>query len=125
MIAQVVIWLVVAAGLAGVGVYGLLVARHLLRKVLALNLLGAAVFLIMVVLGSRGRDAPDPVTQAMVLTGIVVAVSATAFGLALLVALYRASGEATLDPEPEAGDATASDGIDDTEAGGAAGDGRR
>lgn len=125
MIAQVVIWLVVAAGLAGVGVYGLLVARHLLRKVLALNLLGAAVFLIMVVLGSRGRDAPDPVTQAMVLTGIVVAVSATAFGLALLVALYRASGEATLDPEPEAGDATASDGIDGKEAGGAAGDGRR
>lgn len=104
MSAQVLVWLVVAAGLVGLGVYGVLVAGHLLRKLLALNLLGAAVFLVMVVLGSHVHGTPDPVTQAMVLTGIVVAVSASAFGLALLLALYRASGEAVLDAEDDPGD---------------------
>ena len=104
MLTEPVLWLAVAAGLVGLGVYGVLVAGHLLRKLLALNLLGAAVFLMLIVLGGRGRDAPDPVTQAMVLTGIVVAVSATAFGLALLLALYRRSGEASLDDAGIVGD---------------------
>jgi multicomponent Na+:H+ antiporter subunit C len=101
MSAQVLVWLAVAAGLVGLGVYGVLVAGHLLRKLLALNLLGAAVFLAMVVLGRHVHGEPDPVTQAMVLTGIVVAVSATAFGLALLLALYRSAGEAVLDPDDD------------------------
>ncbi|MBX3725571.1 MAG: NADH-quinone oxidoreductase subunit K [Xanthomonadales bacterium] len=104
MDAHDLVWLGVAAGLVGLGVYGVLVAGHLLRKLLALNLLGAAVFLLMVVLGRRGDAAPDPVSQAMVLTGIVVAVSATAFGLALMLALYRRSGEAALDDESGASD---------------------
>ncbi len=104
MLTQPLLWLVVASGLVGLGVYGVLVAGHLLRKLLALNLLGAAVFLLLVVLGSRERAQPDPVTQAMVLTGIVIAVSATAFGLALLLALYRRSGEASLDDANIIGD---------------------
>ncbi|MDZ3823072.1 MAG: NADH-quinone oxidoreductase subunit K [Pseudoxanthomonas sp.] len=104
MAAQDLVWLGVAAGLVGLGVYGVLVAGHLLRKLLALNLLGTAVFLLMVVLGRRGAATPDPVSQAMVLTGIVVAVSATAFGLALMLALYRRSGEAALDDEAGAPD---------------------
>lgn len=109
MTASGLVWLGVAAGLVGLGVYGVLVAGHLLRKLIALNLLGAAVFLLMVVLGGRADGAPDPVSQAMVLTGIVVAVSASAFGLALMLALYRRSGEATLDDESGARDG---DGLD-------------
>lgn len=109
MAADDAIWLGVAAGLVGLGVYGVLVAGHLLRKLLALNLLGTAVFLMMVVLGRRAGAAPDPVSQAMVLTGIVVAVSATAFGLALMLALYRRSGAAALDDETGAPDDDARD----------------
>jgi multicomponent Na+:H+ antiporter subunit C len=56
----------------------------LLRKLIALNVTGAGVFHVLVAVAYRGFDAvPDPVPQALVLTGIVVAVSATALALAL------------------------------------------
>jgi multicomponent Na+:H+ antiporter subunit C len=90
-----------AAALFGLGVYGVLVAGHLLRKILALNVLGLAVFLLLVALGRRGAAVLDPVPQALVLTGIVVAVSATAFAVSLLLALYRRSGSADLDAAEE------------------------
>lgn len=90
------IYLLAAAGIIGVAVYGLLAADHLLRKLLALNLLGSGVFLLMVTLPSRGGT-PDPVSHALVLTGLVVAVSITAFALALLDRLYRETGEIRLE----------------------------
>lgn len=70
--------------LFSLGFHALLVQRHLLRKVLALNVLGSATFLLLVGMARRGEDAPDPVPHAMVLTGIVVAVSATALALSLI-----------------------------------------
>lgn len=91
-------YLAAAAALAGIGLYGVLVAGHLLRKLLALNVTGMAVFLLLITLGGRATGTPDGLSQAMVLTGIVVAVSATGFALALLLALHRATGETTLDP---------------------------
>lgn len=99
------LYVLVAAALFGMGVHGLMVAGHLLRKVLSLNLLGVAVFLMLVALGGRGGGPTDAVPQALVLTGIVVAVSATAFALALLVALYRCSGEVSLDADETDADA--------------------
>lgn len=101
-----------AAGIVGIGVYGLMAADHLLRKLVALNLLGSGVFLLLVVLPSRG-GMPDPVSHALVLTGLVVAVSVTAFALALLDRLYRETGEVRIDA---AGD-------DDVAARGPGGDG--
>lgn len=98
------VYLIAAAALSGLGVYGVLTAGHLLRKLLALNLLGSAVFLLLVSQGRRAIELLDPVPQAMVLTGIVVTVSATAFALALLLALYRRSGHADLDRGDEDGD---------------------
>jgi len=92
------IYLGAAAGLAGIGLYGVLIAGHLLRKLLALNVTGMAVFLLLITLGGRATGTPDAVSQAMVLTGIVVAVSATGFALALLLALHRATGETSLEP---------------------------
>ncbi len=56
----------------------------LLRKLIALNVMGAGVFHVLVAVAFRGTDvAPDPVPHALVLTGIVVAVSATALALTL------------------------------------------
>jgi multicomponent Na+:H+ antiporter subunit C len=70
--------------LFAMGLLGLVLARHPVRKILALNVMGTGIFLFLVAGAARyGLKAPDPVPHAMVLTGIVVAVSATALGLAL------------------------------------------
>lgn len=81
------------------GLYGLAVQAHLLRKLLAVNILGSGVFLVLVSLGGQAGAAPDPVPHAMVITGIVVAVSATALGLVLMLKVATASGRPTLDDD--------------------------
>jgi len=66
------------------GVWSFLVHDPLLRKLIALNIMGAGVFHVLIAIAYRGDAlAPDPVPHALVLTGIVVAVSATALALAL------------------------------------------
>ena len=89
------------AALIAVGLHALIVRRHLLRKILAMNVVGNGVFLVLVALAKRS-PVPDPVPHAMVLTGIVVAVSATALALALAVRVRDATGQATLDERPDA-----------------------
>jgi len=82
-------------GLAGIvlfllGVWSFLVHDPLLRKLIALNIMGAGVFHILMAVAYRGLDAPpDPIPHALVLTGIVVAVSATALALTLGQRLER------------------------------------
>jgi multicomponent Na+:H+ antiporter subunit C len=61
------------------------------------------VFLLFGVVARRGAAAGlggDPVPQALVITGIVVAFSATALAVALLLRLHDAGGGATLDSAP-------------------------
>jgi len=71
--------------LLGIGFYAAVVHVHQLRKVLAVNVMGSGVFLVLVALAYRTPNAPpDPVPHAMVLTGVVVAVSATAVALSLV-----------------------------------------
>jgi multicomponent Na+:H+ antiporter subunit C len=91
---------VCAAALVGLGLFGLIANPQPLRKVLAFNVIGSGVFLLFGVIARRGAAAglgADPVPQALVITGIVVAFSATAMATALLLRLYQATGEATLD----------------------------
>lgn len=90
---------------AGLGLYGLITNPQPFRKLLAFNLLGSGVFVFFGVVARRGATAqfgPDPVPQAMVITGIVVAFSATALAIALLLRLFQATGSATLRPDPPA-----------------------
>ena len=97
-----ILYALVGAGLFTLGLHALIVHAHLLRKILAINVIGSGVFLILVSLGGRPPGAtPDPVPQAMVITGIVVAVSATALALALMLRLRAQTGKARL---PESGD---------------------
>ena len=83
------------------GVAGLILQPHLLRKILAFNIMGSGIFLVLVGLAQRAGT-PDPVPQAMVLTGIVVAIAATALALALARQLLDMSGEMRL-PEEKSG----------------------
>lgn len=87
------------AGLAGLGLFAFIARRHLMHRLLAFNIMGSGTFLIMVGLAQRERGF-DPVPQALVLTGIVVAVSATALALVLIRRWYQVSGKTVL-PEDE------------------------
>jgi multicomponent Na+:H+ antiporter subunit C len=82
------------AALVGIGFYGLLAARHLLRRVIAFNLIGSGLFVFFGAAGARGGEM-DPVPQALIITGIVVALSASALAVGLIAAQARASGRAT------------------------------
>ena len=96
----------VGATLAGIGLYGLIVHPHVLRKILSFNLLGSGVFLIAGVVARRGADASlpgDPVLQGLVITGIIVAFSATALAVALLLRLAETAHTASLSPDALAG----------------------
>ena len=100
-----------AAVLIGVGLYGLIVNPHPLRKILAFNVVGSGVFLLFGAIARRGAAAGmggDPVPQALLITGIVVAFSATALAVALLLRLFDVSGSVTLssDPPAKAGNGT-------------------
>ena len=76
--------------LFGIGFYSVVLHAHRLRKVLAVNVMGNGVFLVLVALAYRAPDGPpDPVPHAMVLTGVVVAVSATAVALSLVRRIYH------------------------------------
>jgi multicomponent Na+:H+ antiporter subunit C len=84
-------------GLLIIGTWALVLRAHLVRKVLAINIMGSGVFLMLV--ASAGAD--DPVPQAMVITGIVVAVSATALALALVLRIAYAAGSPALPEDRE------------------------
>jgi multicomponent Na+:H+ antiporter subunit C len=87
----------VGVGLFVIGLHGLVMQPHPLRKILALNIAGSGVFLVLVALAQRGSGpVPDPVPHAMVLTGIVVSVCATAVALVLTGRLWAASSRAGL-----------------------------
>ncbi|MCF6235651.1 MAG: NADH-quinone oxidoreductase subunit K [Gammaproteobacteria bacterium] len=95
------LYALVGTGLFTLGLYALIIHPHLLRKILALNVMGSGVFLVLVALAARSDGgAPDPVPHAMVITGIVVAISATALALALLLRMQAETGRAELPEEP-------------------------
>jgi len=94
-----------AAVVIGVGVFGLIVNPHPLRKILAFNVVGSGVFLLFGAIAYRGAGAGlggDPVPQALLITGIVVAFSATALAVALLLRLFDETGSVTLSSDAPA-----------------------
>ena len=89
--------------LFGAGLFGFLRLSHLLRKLLAFNIMGSGVFLVMVGLPQH-QGSPDPVPQALVLTGIVVAIAATALAVVLVRRYYHLSGLTSLDAASRRGE---------------------
>lgn len=101
-----------AAILFVIGLYTVLTHPNLIKKVIGLNIMETAVFLLMVSIGYvSGAQSPilsltkehatgvyvNPLPTAMILTGIVVAVSITAYSLSLIVKIYEVYGTIELD----------------------------
>jgi len=90
-----------------IGFHTMLTHANLIKKLLGMNIMETAIFLFFVAAGYvHGARAPiialegeftyvNPLPSALILTGIVVAVSVTAYALSLIVRLYRHYG--TLD----------------------------
>ena len=90
--------------LFGIGFVNLLLQKNMIRKIIGLNIMDTAIFLLLTSFGYiEGRYAPilvsttdpaqveqyvNPIPTGLVLTGIVVSVSCTAFMLALTQRLY-------------------------------------
>lgn len=84
-------------GLIIMGLYAAWTQRHFIKKIMAINIIGQGIFLLLVTLAKRsGADKLDPLPHAMVLTGIVVAVCATAFALYLARRIFDQSAEVHL-----------------------------
>lgn len=91
----------VGVGLFSIGLHALFVYSHLLRKILAINVMASGIFLVFVALAKRAQVA-DAVPEAMVITGIVVSVSATALALVLMLRLSATTGSAMLPDDDRA-----------------------
>jgi multicomponent Na+:H+ antiporter subunit C len=84
------------------GFYSLIIYPHLLRKILALNIMGSGVFLVLISIAKHAEALfADPVPHAMVITGIVIAISATALALVLMLKLAEMTGKAQLSEDEE------------------------
>ena len=94
---------VVAMLLFCIGLFTMLINKNLVKKVIGLNIVDTAVYLFLAEEGYiTGRAAPiikngvtdatayvNPIPAGLILTGIVISVSVTAFSLALIVKLYK------------------------------------
>jgi multicomponent Na+:H+ antiporter subunit C len=86
--------------MVAIGLHGLLSLPDLTRKLLASNVLALGVFLLLMTGAAvPAGSAPDPVPQALVLTGIVVSIATTAVGLSLARALSAQTGSGCLPEE--------------------------
>jgi multicomponent Na+:H+ antiporter subunit C len=87
-----------------IGLYAVITKNNLIKKFMGLNIMETAVFAFIVALGvvdggnapilGAGAEEPFiyPIPQALILTGIVVAVSTTALALSLIIRIWRQCG---------------------------------
>jgi len=95
-----------------IGLYAVLVKKHLVKIVIGLSIIDAGVHLLFVAVGYiQNGTAPifspgyenaasrmvDPVPQALVLTAIVIGFAVTALALSLVIRLYKHHHTANID----------------------------
>lgn len=83
-----------------IGIGGVIMSKHFLKKIIGTIIMGGGVFLCLV--SYAQRDAltfADPVPHALVITGIVVAVTSAAFALSLARRIHQLTGEETFPNE--------------------------
>lgn len=101
----------IAMVLFGIGFMNLLLQNNLIKKIIGLNIMDTAIYLFLTAKGFIDGGAVtiydenlpnatsyiNPVPTGLVMTGIVVSVSITAFALALVQILYRHYGTVEMD----------------------------
>ncbi len=91
-----------------IGFWIMLTHSNLIKKIIGMNIMETAIFLFFVAIGYvKGGRAPiytepgalyvNPIPSALILTGIVVSVSITAFALSLVIKLYSHYGTVDAD----------------------------
>ena len=88
-----------------IGLYTVLSHQNLIKRVIGINIMYTAVFLFFISIGYINNANPpiinleqanliyiNPVPSALILTGIVVSVSVTAFSLSLIIRIYESYG---------------------------------
>jgi len=97
-----------------IGLYVIIAKNNLIKKFLGLNIMETAIFSFVIAQGVvEGGTAPimgagarppftSPLPQALILTGIVVAVSTTALALSLVIRIYQQRGTIEADELREA-----------------------
>ena len=97
--------------LFGIGFTILLLNSNLIKKIIGLNIMDTSIFLFFIAKGYiKGKEAPiiigsfkgvesyvNPIPSALMLTGIVIAVSTTAFALSLTIKVHEKYGTVELD----------------------------
>lgn len=94
-------WVVIA--LMMIGLYVVITATNLIKKIIGLNIFQTSVFILYISIGKVSNatapiliDAPttysNPLPHVLILTAIVVGVATTALGLALIVRIRSAFG---------------------------------
>lgn len=92
--------------LFGIGFTTLLLQRNMIKKIIGFSMMDSAIYLFLAAKGFiEGRGAPivvdgvqsveayiNPIPSGLVLTGIVVSVSITAFSLALIQRIHKHYG---------------------------------
>jgi multicomponent Na+:H+ antiporter subunit C len=92
-----------------IGTHTMLTHSNMIKKVIAMNIMDGAVFLLFVAIGyTHGAQAPiiregadiiyaNPLPGALIVTGIVVAVSVTAYALSIIVKIQLSYGTVDCD----------------------------
>lgn len=83
-----------------VGIYGLSARRNILKSIISLGIVQAAIILFFVSMDADSSSVPpigksfsqipsDPVPQALMITAVVIGISVTAVSLTMFISLYR------------------------------------
>ena len=84
-----------------IGVYGVIARRNIIKTVMSLGIMEAAVILFFLANGAIGAErAPisaagisaDPIPHALMITAIVIGVGVTAVALTMFISLYHRYG---------------------------------
>jgi multicomponent Na+:H+ antiporter subunit C len=101
-----------AIALIVIGLYAVLLKKHLVKIVIGLSIIDAGIHLLFVAVGyinggtapifspgneNAGAQMVDPVPQALVLTAIVIGFAVTALALSLVIRLYKHHHTANID----------------------------
>lgn len=86
-----------------IGVYGLIARRNIIKSIIGLGIMQAAIILFFITINASINDVPpigvttnvgvaDPVPQALMITAVIIGMSVTAVSLTMFITLYHKYG---------------------------------